>query len=195
MWRTSHWRVPIERTSPPVQAGGGFDHGMEVWQPGDEGVGESGHLCLGHAVVTVGIALSRLRGLGMPVLFAVQVCHGVHEQLGAGQFHQSAGHTVVVDMGVGDDDPCDVVEHVSSRVERVTQCGQPVVGFARMPHAAVHQGHGVAVFDDVDVDALDVVDTDGHRGQSDAVGLDLATQFWRGRRHRIRLTHASARGA
>ena len=69
---------------------------------------------------------------------------------------------------------------------------KPVVGLAGMPHAAVHQGHGVAVFDDVDVDALDVVDPDGHGGQSDAVGLDLATQFWRRRRHR-RSAHSCIR--
>ena len=72
----------------------------------------------------------------------------VRKQLGAGHFHQSPGHAVVVDMSVGDDDSRDIVERVAAGVERVSKCGQPVVGLAGVPHAAVHQGHGVAGFND-----------------------------------------------
>ena len=71
-----------------LQAGGCLDDGVQVRHPRGERVGEIGQVGGGHAVVAVGVALSRLRGVGVPILLAVQVRHGVHEQLGTGEFHQ-----------------------------------------------------------------------------------------------------------
>ena len=144
----------------PAQPGGGLHHRVQVGQPAGEVVGEVHPLGLGHPVVLVGVAAPRAGGVGVAVLLAVQVGHGVHHELRAGLLHDLAREPVVVDVRVRDDDAGDVAERVPGAVQPGGERGQAAVGEVGAPHPAVDDGHAVAVGQHVAVDALDGVDPD-----------------------------------
>ena len=151
-----------------AQPGRRLDHRIQVGQPAGEVVGQVALFVLGDAVVGVGVLAPGAGGVRMPVLLAVQVGHGVHRQVGAGQFHHPAGQPVVVDVRVRDDHPGDVVQGVAGALQARLHRGQPAVGQVRPPDPAVDDGDLVAVGQDVHVDALDGVDPDRQLHPGDA---------------------------
>jgi hypothetical protein len=109
----------------------------------------------------------------------------LHVELGAGQLHQAPGESVVVDVGVGHDDPGDVRERVPGIMEPSLQCRQPVVVRVGPPDAAVDQRDAIAIGEHVRVHALDAVDADRQRHPGHAVDQ------LRRRGHRPLLSRAS----